>query len=248
MPTNLDLKLLKGQELGKISIDVWIARAARAVPSCLAEIRDAEMMHDGQSGEREKLVAPFSMTARHVKRHTWMANNCNFAKKSWKTCSDQNPPKQSPETRNRLKDDDPFPWRNAFWGALFTMAQAALACQIAPALDTDEDSSSLHFRAWHKGSSESHRRESSKIGPSKKLHRWLRKNIAWNCLEMSLVNIKKKLRGFASSLQLGAPGRVLEKGESPPNEDSMDFFHFSRVLVIFGTGLILMVLQSCWLN
>lgn len=114
-----------------------------------------------------------------------------FCEKSWKTCSDQNPPKQSPETRNRLKDDDPFPWRNAFWGALFTMAQAALACQIAPALDTDEDSSSLHFRAWHKGSSESHRRESSKIGPSKKLHRWLRKNIAWNCLEMSLVNIKK---------------------------------------------------------
>lgn len=29
------------------------------------------------------------------------------------------------------------------------MAQAALACQIAPALDTDEDTvRSLHFRAW----------------------------------------------------------------------------------------------------
>lgn len=180
----------------------------------------------------------FNDCRRHVKRPQLDGKQLiAILRKKYCTCSDQNPPKQSSETRNRLKDDDPFPWRNAFWGALFTMAQAALACQIAPALDTDEDSSSLHFRAWHKGSSESHRRESSKIGPSKKLHRWLRKNIAWNCLEMSLVNIKKKLRGFASSLQLGAPGKVLEKGESPPNEDSMDFL-----------SLILMVLQSCWLN
>jgi len=100
--------------------------------------------------------------------------------------------------------------------------------------------------AWRKVPGESHRRESSQIMTIKNFTDGCGRTLLETVLRCPLSISKKKLRGFASSLQLGAPGKVLEKGESPPNEDSMDFFHFGRVLAIFGTCLILMVLQSCW--
>ena len=173
MPTNLDLKLLKGQELGPLN-DASKANLVK---------------------EKKDRLHPFQWLPSACEKTAvgWQTIDCNLRKKC---CTVPVLTKILPNRALKpgivWKDDDPFPWRNAFWGALFTMAQAALACQIAPALDTDEDSSSLHFRAWHEGSSESHRRESSKIGPSKKLHRWLRKNIAWNCLERCPLSISKK--------------------------------------------------------
>ena len=70
-------------------------------------------MHEGQSGERKKIVAPLSMTARGCEKTHLDGSHCNFGKKVlYLFC-----PKSSqtePLTGNCLKDDDLLPWRNAF--------------------------------------------------------------------------------------------------------------------------------------
>ncbi len=72
------------------------------------------------------------MIARHVKNTLWQLHFASRVIPVLSTILLNIAPYQE-----GLKDHVPFRW--CFLRCLFTMAQAALACQIAPALDTDED-------------------------------------------------------------------------------------------------------------